>query len=147
VGDEGGDGGNEVSRIGVNKWYDLIKVFSLQTADRVDNLYCLIAEPIMVDFELHLELGNGSGDFGLDAIELSGERFRIKGGDSGWCSSSNNGDRNIGGGGGVVNIEVKVDLYYLLFQVVNGFVDGGEQCTSTIPLVSDALKYSREVVK
>jgi hypothetical protein len=101
----------------------------------------------MVDFEIHLELGNESGGFGPDAIELFGERSRPKGGDSGWCSSSENGDRNIGGGGGVVNIEVKVDLYYLLFQVVNGFVDGGEQCTSTIPLVSDALKYSREVVK
>jgi hypothetical protein len=80
----------------------------------------------MVDFELHLELGNESGDFGPNAIELFGERFRPKGGDSGWCSSSENGDRNIGGGGGLVNIKIKVDLYYLLFQVVNGFVDGGE---------------------
>jgi hypothetical protein len=80
----------------------------------------------MVDFELHSELGNESGDFGLDAIELFGEPFRPKGGDSGWWSSSENGDRNIGGRGSAVNIEVKVDLYYLLFQVVNGFVDGGE---------------------
>jgi hypothetical protein len=73
----------EVSRIGINKWYDLIKSSSLQTPDRVDNLYCLIAEPIMVDFELHLELGNESGDFGPDAIEPFGERFGPKGGDSG----------------------------------------------------------------
>jgi hypothetical protein len=94
--------------------------------DRVDNLYCLIAEPIMVDFELHSELGNESGDFGPDAIGPFGERFRPKGGGSGWCSSSENGDRNIGGWGGVVNIEVQVDLYYVIFQVVNGFVDGGE---------------------
>jgi hypothetical protein len=126
VGDEGGDGGKEVSRIGINKWYDLINGSSFQTAHRVDNLYCLIAEPIMVDFELHSELGNESGDFGPDAIELFGERFRPKGGDSGWYSSSENGDRNIGCGGCVVNIEVKVDLYYLIFQVVNGFVNGGE---------------------
>lgn len=147
MGDKEGDGGKEVSRIGVNKLYYLIKGSSLQTADRMDNLCCPIAEPIMVDFVLHSELGNESGDFGPDAIKLFGESFRPKGGDSGWCSSSENGDRNIGGGGGVVNIEVKVDLYYLLFQVANGFVDGGEQCTSTIPLVSDALKHSREVVK
>jgi hypothetical protein len=145
--DEEGDGGKEVSRIGVNKLYDLIKGSSLQTGDRLDNLCCPIAEMIMVDFELHSELGNKSGDFGPDVIELFRERFRPKGGESGWCSSSENGDRNIGGRGDVVNIEVKVDLYYLLFQVVNGFVGGGEQCTSTIPLVSDTLKHSREVVK
>ncbi|KAH0603275.1 uncharacterized protein H6S33_007597 [Morchella sextelata] len=147
MGDEEGDGGKEVSRIGINKLYDLIKGPSLQTADRMDNLRCPIAGPIMVHFELHSELGNESEDFGPDAIELFRERFRPNHGDSGWCSSSENGDRNIGGGDGVVNIEVKVDLYYLLFQVVNGFVGGGEQCTSTIPLVSDASKNSREVVK
>ncbi|KAH0610714.1 uncharacterized protein H6S33_012241 [Morchella sextelata] len=113
----------------------------------MDNLCCPIAEPIMVDFELHSELGNESGDFGPDAFELFGERFRPNGGDNGWCISSENGDWNIGGRGDVVNIEVKVDLYYLRFQVVNGFVGGGEQFTSTIPLVSDALKHSSEVVK
>jgi hypothetical protein len=86
--DEGSDGGKGVSRIDVDKWYYLIKRTSFQTADQVDNLYSLIAEPIMVDFELHSEFGNASGDFGLDAIEPFGERFRPKGGDSGWWSNS-----------------------------------------------------------
>ncbi|KAH0604573.1 uncharacterized protein H6S33_006950 [Morchella sextelata] len=117
VGDEGGDGVKAVSRIGVNKWYDLIKGSSLQTADRVDNLCCLIAEPIMVDFELYSELGNESGDFGSGAIESSGESFGPKGGDSGWWSSSKNWDRNIGGGGGVVKQGSSIVFVLLVKQL------------------------------
>jgi hypothetical protein len=96
--DEECDGGKEVSRIGVNKLYDLITGSSLQTGDRLDNLCCPIAEMIMVDFELDSELGNKSGDFGPDVIELFRERFRSKGGESGWCSSRKTGTGTFGAG-------------------------------------------------
>jgi hypothetical protein len=123
MGDEGSDGGERGSRVSVNEWNDLIKGPSFQTAYGIDNLYCLVAESIVIDLKFYSELSDESGELGMGAIEFLRvwKVFGPEDGNGSRWRSSDNGDRDGGGGSGASDIEVEVELGYLLFEVVDEF--------------------------
>lgn len=146
--DKDGDGGEGGNRVSVNEWNNLIKGPFCQVSSSINNVCCHVAESIVVESKSNSELDEASGELGMGSIEpfRLWELFGPEGRDgSRWCGSDN-GDRDGGGGVGAGDIEIKVELGYLFFQVLDSFM-GGELCTGCIPLMSYMLDEDGDVVK
>lgn len=94
-------------------------------------------------------MGNESGELGRGAVEFFRvwELFRPEGGDGVRLRGGDDGSGNDGGIGSANDIEMKVELGYLLLKGVDSFVDDGELGTGSIPLMTDTLDEGGDVLE
>lgn len=148
--DKGSDGGERGGGVSINKRDDLVEGLSFQTTDGVDYLSCFVTEPVVIDFQLHPELGDEAGELCAGAIEFLrvGELFRAEGGGGGssnWGGGDGDGCSSFGGATSGGEVEIKGSNPF--FQRGDFFMSGGEVGAGGVSFVAEALDEGGDMAK